>query len=1021
MELRQVAIAGVRARASLGLRFAAFVLVLASVVVACSSNNASVTASELAAGCIIDSDCRAPLVCAFKTCHDQCTVSEGGSSPDCPSGQLCVASDRPYHVCQVIVGCSLNSDCPSPLVCGRDLECRDQCASARDCVAGDVCADGTCVATTDPDYVDGGLLQGDSSANANVGTPCTLNSDCPTTLICVNSMCTPQCREDRDCAGGQSCVQNACVSPDAGNSTPDANDANLNDAGDATLGNDASALPGHCSDGTEDDGETDVDCGGTCAPCLASHGCTSGSDCASGNCVGSICQTPTCSDGIANGVESDIDCGGANCVPCAVGKDCHVASDCTTAVCVASICRAPSCTDGQKNGAETDVDCGGGTCPKCDFKRACSVASDCTSGACTNAICQSPTCTDNMKDGTETSIDCGGAACAPCGTGATCALTSDCASSVCTMTVCQAPSCSDGIKNGTESDIDCGGTCSGCAAGKSCTRLTDCASSVCNSGACSAAYVLNVVRQGSGSGTVDALPEINCGGTCSANVIAGTQVVLSATPDSGATFTGWSGACTGTGTCVVTMSANTTVVATFGGGSSAPSGIWVEEPVAGQYQEVSGVASDAQGNVISIGYTYWNTSIDFGLGAVSFPNSTYRTFVLKYPAAGGKPTWVRTFGAGGDYVLGLAVRADAAGDVYASGSYSSTPPELGGPVLPCGATPYSARYGWMAKYSGANGGYLWGTCFQGPNPYTDSTAYAAAPDANGNVVVVGRQEGPTTFSSSITLTMDGSSYPTGPYVAKLSASTGAVTWAESFQVTGGDGLAENVAVDGAGNIFVCGDFQSQINFGGGVRTSNGGYDIFVAEFTPSGTYVWDRTYGGTQDDHCTGIGLDASGNVAWSGDFQSQLALGNGQPTLSSAGGSDALIVEVDGAGNPRWGARVGGTGNDTNAEVAVLPNGNVVLTASIASAVSVGSYSLGWSGGLDIALVRYDSNGNVLSAASYGSPQNEQPFAIAAIPFGGRVAIGGVSYGPTVFGPGALTLATGDGSGELFTAVLQP
>ena len=39
--------------------------------------------------------------------------------------------------------------------------------------------------------------------------------------------------------------------------------------------------------------------------------------------------------------------------------------------------------------------------------------------------------------------------------------------------------------------------------------------------------------------------------------------MLTATPDAGSVFTGWTGDCTGTGTCTLTMSADHTVTATF--------------------------------------------------------------------------------------------------------------------------------------------------------------------------------------------------------------------------------------------------------------------------------------------------------------------------------------------------------------------------------------------------------------------------------------------------------------------------
>jgi endoglucanase len=65
-------------------------------------------------------------------------------------------------------------------------------------------------------------------------------------------------------------------------------------------------------------------------------------------------------------------------------------------------------------------------------------------------------------------------------------------------------------------------------------------------------------------GTVTSSPSgINCGATCSANYASGTVVTLTATPASFATFAGWSGACSGTGSCTLTMNANRTVTATF--------------------------------------------------------------------------------------------------------------------------------------------------------------------------------------------------------------------------------------------------------------------------------------------------------------------------------------------------------------------------------------------------------------------------------------------------------------------------
>ena len=66
----------------------------------------------------------------------------------------------------------------------------------------------------------------------------------------------------------------------------------------------------------------------------------------------------------------------------------------------------------------------------------------------------------------------------------------------------------------------------------------------------------------SGNGTVTGT-NISCGTTCSYLYVLGTNVSLLAAPATGYIFAGWSGACTGTGVCLLTMDAAKTVTATF--------------------------------------------------------------------------------------------------------------------------------------------------------------------------------------------------------------------------------------------------------------------------------------------------------------------------------------------------------------------------------------------------------------------------------------------------------------------------
>jgi uncharacterized repeat protein (TIGR02543 family) len=77
-------------------------------------------------------------------------------------------------------------------------------------------------------------------------------------------------------------------------------------------------------------------------------------------------------------------------------------------------------------------------------------------------------------------------------------------------------------------------------------------------------WSLGVTRAGTGTGTVASDPAgIACGSTCSQLRPVGEELVLTATPSAEAAFTGWSGACTGTSPCTLTMDAAKTATATF--------------------------------------------------------------------------------------------------------------------------------------------------------------------------------------------------------------------------------------------------------------------------------------------------------------------------------------------------------------------------------------------------------------------------------------------------------------------------
>ena len=106
-----------------------------------------------------------------------------------------------------------------------------------------------------------------------------------------------------------------------------------------------------------------------------------------------------------------------------------------------------------------------------------------------------------------------------------------------------------------------GGGCSGTGA---CTVAPTSATTVTATFASSTTIGLTVTISGGGTGTLTSAPAgITCSTVCSANFASGTSVTLTPTAGSGSVFAGWSGACSGTGACMVVLNQAAAVTARF--------------------------------------------------------------------------------------------------------------------------------------------------------------------------------------------------------------------------------------------------------------------------------------------------------------------------------------------------------------------------------------------------------------------------------------------------------------------------
>jgi uncharacterized repeat protein (TIGR01451 family) len=109
-------------------------------------------------------------------------------------------------------------------------------------------------------------------------------------------------------------------------------------------------------------------------------------------------------------------------------------------------------------------------------------------------------------------------------------------------------------------------------------------------------------------------------------------------------------------------------------------------------------------------------------------------------------------------------------------------------------------------------------------------------------------------------------------------------------------------VDGAGNVYVTGDFQGTVDFDPGPGSVNlasdgSGKDLFVVRLSSNGSFAWARRVGKSGTDRGQAIAADSTGGDHIAGFFQNiavDFDPGAGIAILNSAGGDDIYLLKLD-------------------------------------------------------------------------------------------------------------------------------
>lgn len=349
--------------------------------------------------------------------------------------------------------------------------------------------------------------------------------------------------------------------------------------------------------------------------------------------------------------------------------------------------------------------------------------------------------------------------------------------------------------------------------------------------------------------------------------------------------------------------------------------------------------------------------------------------------------WARKV-AGGQTEYCDEVCTDAWGNAIITGGFVSS-------SLTVGSYTLTNSGGWdmfVSKYD-SSGNVIWA---KGAVSSGNDYGYGVAVDIDGNILVSGYFSSPTITFGSYTLTNAGL---TDIFVVKYDTA-GNVVWAKGIGGVGEEN-SYGVVVNTIGNVFITGYFRgASVSFGNTTLTNQGGNDIYIAMLDASGNHVWAKGIGNVADEEGHGITSDANGNTFITGYFRSS-SITIGSFVLNNAGGDDYFIAKYDLSGTEVWAKSGGGSNNESSHDIASDVSGNVFVTGGYrSSSMTIGGYTLVNNGTqTDVFTVKYDVGGAVLWAKAHGTVNSDAGFSVNADLYGNAYISGYYSNAPITFG----------------------
>lgn len=375
---------------------------------------------------------------------------------------------------------------------------------------------------------------------------------------------------------------------------------------------------------------------------------------------------------------------------------------------------------------------------------------------------------------------------------------------------------------------------------------------------------------------------------------------------------------------------------------------WLKAMGGAQMEIAYGVDVDDAGNVYVTGY-FTSSTVDFDPDNVTAGDTATNVggddmFLVMYDNTGAFQ-WLKVI-AGSSAESGVAVIANDFGDVYVTGTFSSSNVDFDTANVVSGDTlSASGTDSFLAKYS-SSGVLQW-------VKKIDVTAKDMTLDGGENVLLTG-----STLGASVDFdennVVAGDTVVASPgmgFFAKYNPA-GVLQFVKDVAVVGTD-----IASDGSSNIFWAGssgstDFDPDNVVAGDTVTSSNAGDAFVAKYNNTGVLQWVKAVGGVSTENATGVSVDASGDVIVTGNFTSAVidfdeqnsVLGDTQYLqYPNSGFPDIFMAKYSSAGVIQWLKIVGGAKQDDATAVAVDQSNDAIYLGGWSTADTNSPVDFDW------------------------------------------------------------------------------